>query len=786
MNPLLPLVVLSIAPFTSSIQKQEPKPARYVRIELPGVDRILSLAEVEVFSEGELITHGRAVQQSSVASSGVPERAIDGNTLGVYTDGSVTHTETEHSPWWEVDLGDEFLLDRVVVWNRTDCCEDRLKAFSVQLYDKRHKLIWERNYIPRPRYRSEIVPFTEAPSVKYGPSPEELSKLGPRINLAVDEGVQFLLRQQMWDGSFQQYSDQYPAGSTGLALYTLIQSGVPRTHPSITRAANYLLDNPPRQTYELGTVLMGLCALDNPEHEPVIEQVLEELIAIQGARSANGTRNGLYSYPEHSDLADLSNTQYAALGLRAAHKTGMKIPDRVWLGLIEGVMQFQEVPREVETSSLTMSDDGGKSYMAGFPYRINGVPTASMTTAGLGILGICEEGWVRMPAKLHRELRESKELGTNWLTYNFSVTTNPGGGGGRLLYYLYGLERVGALLGIESFGINNWYWEGAKKLVADQGDGGGWSSGNESDTCFAILFLSRATASPSTGVEADRGTPEGTWIAEETDAPVHWRVTGGEKATIFISGFSEDALEEFAFGTGSSRGLRVLQVEYLVNGDVVATITEEKSRRWAGQRYATRYSFNKRGSYKCEVRVKLQDPEISEEVVEIMGAPLVIEIEKSDTLALKEYLPDSRANLLRNSAMTVRSSSAHSEGQAGDLAVDGLLGTGWVAAKEDLEPSLTVELRRAQRGRRLMLSQLNVKESSRNGYDRATRVRVVINDKINLTFEVDVPQDDEQKLVLELKKTVAMRQFEVTILDRVTGARSPGQVGISEIQWHAR
>ena len=72
-----------------------------LRIQLPGRDRILSLAEVEVLdAEGTNVALGALAVQSSTGFNGPPQLAVDGNTSGVYLDGSVTHTATEadHRP----------------------------------------------------------------------------------------------------------------------------------------------------------------------------------------------------------------------------------------------------------------------------------------------------------------------------------------------------------------------------------------------------------------------------------------------------------------------------------------------------------------------------------------------------------------------------------------------------------------------------------------------------------------------------------------------------------------
>src|SRR5262249_33258439 len=60
---------------------------RYVRIELPGKKRTLTLAEVQVFSDGLNIAPRGKATQSSTAHGGNAARAIDGNTSGSYGDG---------------------------------------------------------------------------------------------------------------------------------------------------------------------------------------------------------------------------------------------------------------------------------------------------------------------------------------------------------------------------------------------------------------------------------------------------------------------------------------------------------------------------------------------------------------------------------------------------------------------------------------------------------------------------------------------------------------------------
>nr|XP_006824444.1 PREDICTED: uncharacterized protein LOC102810371 [Saccoglossus kowalevskii] len=76
-----------------------------------------------------------AVTQSSVKADGTPDKAIDGNTNGNYSEGSCTRTEYETSPWWLLDFGVSADIYQVSISNRIDCCSYRLKGASVHIGD---------------------------------------------------------------------------------------------------------------------------------------------------------------------------------------------------------------------------------------------------------------------------------------------------------------------------------------------------------------------------------------------------------------------------------------------------------------------------------------------------------------------------------------------------------------------------------------------------------------------------------------------------------------------------
>jgi F5/8 type C domain len=82
---------------------------------------------------------GKPATQSSTytaAPPGGPARlAVDGNTNASYYGNSVSHTNYDYQAWWQVDLGTSYTLDQVNIWNRTDCCSDRLSNFYVLVSD---------------------------------------------------------------------------------------------------------------------------------------------------------------------------------------------------------------------------------------------------------------------------------------------------------------------------------------------------------------------------------------------------------------------------------------------------------------------------------------------------------------------------------------------------------------------------------------------------------------------------------------------------------------------------
>ena len=133
---------------------------RFIRIELPGPNKMLSLAEVQVFRHGKNITKGATARQSSTDYNGPAKLAVDGNTNGDYQKAkSTTHTKIEQDPWWEVDLGKAGPVGKIVIWNRTDNkLHTRLADFRIVLLDEKRNPVWQKAVKKSPHPSTAFVP----------------------------------------------------------------------------------------------------------------------------------------------------------------------------------------------------------------------------------------------------------------------------------------------------------------------------------------------------------------------------------------------------------------------------------------------------------------------------------------------------------------------------------------------------------------------------------------------------------------------------------------------------
>ncbi len=351
-----------------------------------------------------------------------------------------------------------------------------------------------------------------------------------KVDRAIKEGVEFLKTAKLGTTKHGDRDIKWDE----LVLWTYLHAGMAETDPAFVKLFKPMIEGDLERTYSVALQAMILEELDRVKYQWRIQQCAQFLVD-------NQCKNGQWSYGdptpsvkdtpsggggekqdvatgkdakerkkgpkpkvikvvtvqkkrEGPDRGDNSNAQYAALGLRACNDAGVRIPNAVLqLGARwwRDSQHVEEEPRQGYPSAgwcYGAKDHGHEAY-------------GSMTAGAAGALVIYDH-------LLNDDWRKDKDVqaGATWVAKHFTVSENPGPcehGGGKpevfLYYWLYALERLGMLMGTEFFGGHEWYPDGALWLLDHQAKDGSWNATGANgankvwDTCFAILFLRRAT-----------------------------------------------------------------------------------------------------------------------------------------------------------------------------------------------------------------------------------------------------------------------------------------------------
>lgn len=295
-----------------------------------------------------------------------------------------------------------------------------------------------------------------------------------RVERAIARGVGWLRRQQSQLGTFPGHEAAHPGGETALAGLTLLKAGVPAGDVAVDAAARALADQTWTSTYAASVGLLFQEALRASRSgtevaPPGARAALDFLVANQ--------REGLWGYP--ADPIDLSNTQFALLGLRAAHRLGLDVPDATVEQAARALVRWQDAS-------------------GGFAYRRELEPTGGMTAAALGGFAVLAEFGATNSRVREVIVKKRKDLerAEAWLAARFAAARNPYGERAWTtsfhLAYLWAIERWCGFTDRERVGEHDWYREAAAEIVARQKSDGSFGTTTE-ETCFALLVLRRAT-----------------------------------------------------------------------------------------------------------------------------------------------------------------------------------------------------------------------------------------------------------------------------------------------------
>jgi hypothetical protein len=344
----------------------------------------------------------------------------------------------------------------------------------------------------------------------------------PAINEAIRKGAEWLLAQAKT--GFPHYDNQEWRTTDELALYALLHAGVDPKHPEVVKLLQTLLERKPEKTYTAAIRSQALHKYDPQLLTEHIRQAAQYLIDNQGQRGfwgygkeltlpdvpkvtltpdpakvytgpKGGPSDALFANPAGGGKSnttalrktvlkrngwgqetDNSNTQYALLGLGACMAAGYYPPNDL-IELAEKWLTDQQ------------NEDGGWNY------KERGSKSYGSMTAG-GVSSLCIILRAKGNAKPKGDIRVVKAL--QWLGNNLTFDTNPEKGAWHY-YWIYSVERAGSAAGADWFGERPWFKEGSDWLVSKQNADGSWGGEGEgkkvANTCWAILFLRRATRS---------------------------------------------------------------------------------------------------------------------------------------------------------------------------------------------------------------------------------------------------------------------------------------------------
>jgi len=366
------------------------------------------------------------------------------------------------------------------------------------------------------------------------------------VDKAIEKGLTFLKTSD---------SPKHHVGdSDELKLLTFLEGGTPASDPVVQALVAKCSEAPLEKTYKVALLAMCLESLDRVKYQQKIAQCGQFLldnvkpnggfaygeptafvndvaykmppkdVASGGAKAKPVSLDGdAKEKPKvlnkiklskkkdgPAERSDNSNAQYAALGMRACFDAGIVFPKDV----VEKCRQYwvanqhpgekgdaKGKPSVASGVGIPVGDPRGWCYSdgQGSDCGHGGNAYSSMTAGAIG--AVCIYDYI-----LGKEWKKEKVVldGLAWLDKNWSVKenigppeTSKGATNGWLYYYLYAIERTGMLYDTALIGNHDWYLDGARELLAAQKADGSWDASHFKhptwDTCFAILFLKRAT-----------------------------------------------------------------------------------------------------------------------------------------------------------------------------------------------------------------------------------------------------------------------------------------------------
>lgn len=323
--------------------------------------------------------------------------------------------------------------------------------------------------------------------------------------------VAFLKLSQSSDGSWT--SPNIP-GITGLAVYALLESGVPAEDATVARGLKFLeslarddggiyyaASN--HRNYETSIALLAFGAANaDGRYDAMIQQAEKFLRGLQWdedeERKPEDPYYGGAGYGGHQ-RPDLSNTTFLMEALRSA---GVSADDPAMQKALTFVSRCQNLETEHNNTPFAAKvNDGGFYYTP----AAGGTSQAGKTASG-GLRSYASMTYAGLKSMIYAGVKKDDprvRAALAWIQKFYSLEENPGMGLQGLFYYYHTFAKALAVLEIDDLEDStgrqhDWRQELVEKLAAMQRANGSWV--NEADrwyegdpnlvTAYALLALS--------------------------------------------------------------------------------------------------------------------------------------------------------------------------------------------------------------------------------------------------------------------------------------------------------
>jgi len=338
---------------------------------------------------------------------------------------------------------------------------------------------------------------------------------GADIAAAAAKAVDFLSKQQKDDGTFGASKESAMPGVVGMVVEALANSPAKlreANSPVVAKAVKYILSKQQPngsitipefglENYNTAVSVIGLAALENAAHKPVLEKARAFMLSCQVSGEVDEPNVGGFGYGP-GKKADMSNTGFSLEALKAA---GLEENSPTWKNAVKFISRCQDSETNDLPAMKAGNNSGGFVYVPGSsPFGTENArngkayvprPYGSMTYEAVKSL---------VYAGIKKD-EPTLAAAFKWIHANYAVKEHPGAVGNEgYYYYVLAFSKAFTAAGIKEVDLPdgkkaNWAKDLAAHLITLQKPDGSfanadarWMEGNPIlATSFALQALSQ-------------------------------------------------------------------------------------------------------------------------------------------------------------------------------------------------------------------------------------------------------------------------------------------------------